>query len=103
MDFDQKISSLELSTLGENYKNTFPFSFFIQPETNFLFSSLSNNYISIFDLNKGNFNLINSIMPHTKRINEIFVQENVLFSCSNDFTVTLWDLNSNKLIKNFKS
>lgn len=40
---------------------------------------------------------------HTKRINDIFIDENVLYTCSNDASCRLYDLKTNKLIKSFKS
>lgn len=39
---------------------------------------------------------------HDKRINEILISDNVLYTCSNDFTVKLWDIRDNfKLIHKF--
>jgi len=70
----------------------------------FFHSQLSNNALFSFSIGEGAIkseSLINQ--AHEKRINEIFVDENVLYSCSNDSTVKLWDLNTNKMIKSFKS
>jgi WD40 repeat protein len=39
---------------------------------------------------------------HKKRINDIVIEDKVLFSCSNDGSVKIFDLNSNKQIKKFQ-
>ena len=94
---------LNLNELGNIYEASFPLSFFPLDKEPLVFSALSNNYIIGFDYGKGGMNIICSLKNHERRINEIFIYENVLYSCSNDSTVCVWDLNSNKLIRTFKS
>jgi len=38
---------------------------------------------------------------HKKRINEVFIENSILYSCSNDGSVRLFDIKSNKIIKRF--
>ena len=40
---------------------------------------------------------------HKKRINEVLAEGPVLYSCSNDGSVVLFDLNANRLIKKFQT
>lgn len=94
---------LNLNDLGNIYETSFPLSFFNFDKEPLIFSALSNNYIIGLDYGKGGLNLICSLKNHERRINEMFIYENVLYSCSNDSTICIWDLNSNKLIKTFKS
>ena len=107
MDFikpsiNPEVYDFYLQTLGEKYQNTFPLSF--HQKNKAFFSQLTNNSIISYVFDQGALQIINMIDDiHEKRINEIFVDENVLFSCSNDSTIKLWDLNTNKLIKAFKS
>lgn len=100
-----EIYDFYLQSLGDKYQSAFPLSFYREQRTNScFFSQLTNNSIISFNLDQGSLQITGIVEdPHEKRINEIFVEENVLFSCSNDSTVKLWDLNANKPIKTFKS
>jgi len=40
---------------------------------------------------------------HEKRINDSWIDENVLYSCSNDGSIQLLDLKSNQLIHRFNT
>ena len=96
-----------INSLGEAYSNSFALSFQKSPlKTNDFYMNLSNNSIIGLSIeNGGSMRLLNKLENvHDKRINEILIDDNnVLYSCSNDFTVKLFDLNSNKPIKVFKS
>lgn len=89
----------------ENSNAGFPFQIcFSDLHPNIFASSFSNNSVAFFDVGKGS--LIRSFSLeglHEKRINEIFIDESVLFSASNDGSVKLTDIRENKLIKTFKS
>ena len=99
------IYDFDIKSLGPKFENSFPLSFQRSPfNQSIFFSQLSNNSIIGFSIEKMSILFQNSLEDyHTKRINEIFVDDNVLYSCSNDSSVKLWDLNSNKLIKTFRS
>lgn len=103
--FGLSLNDFYLETIGEKYCNAFPLSIHsYNLKNSCFFSQLTNNSVISYTIEKGSIEILNLIDNlHDKRINEIFVDENVLFSCSNDCTVKLWDLNSNKLIKAFKS
>lgn len=105
LPLNPEIYDFYLQTLGEKYQSAFPLSFYRdQIRKSCFFSQLTNNSIISFDLDQGSLQITGIFEDsHDKRINEIFVEENVLFSCSNDSNVKLWDLNTNKLIKSFKS
>lgn len=94
-----------LKSLGHKFENSFPLSFHRHTlNESIFFSQLSNNSIIGFSVEKMSVLIQSSLENfHSKRINEIFVDENVLYSCSNDSSVKIWDLNSNKIIKTFKS
>ena len=62
-----------------------------------------NFYNLIFNFLYKGISLLNKLENcHEKRINEIMVDENILYTCSNDFTVKLWDIRNNfQLIHKF--
>ena len=61
----------------------------------------TNNHIYLLSQELKELQVMNH--HHQKRINDILISEDILFSCSNDGRVKLFDLKSNSLIHEFKS
>lgn len=101
---DSILCDFSLKSINESFSNTFSMSIKQNPQNpSYFHSQLSNN--SLISLSVGEGIKAEAIIDnaHDKRINEIFADENVIYSCSNDCSVKMWDMNSNKLIKAFKS
>ncbi|EAR88171.2 WD domain, G-beta repeat protein (macronuclear) [Tetrahymena thermophila SB210] len=78
--------------------------FDLTEDKNYIFCALSNFEIGYFTLAQDGYVKFGGMMgenKHTKRINDIFINENVLYTCSNDKQCRLYDLKANKLIKAF--
>ena len=96
-----KLSSLNLLMLNLNEPNSsgststnqinYPITSKLHDNNQYLISALSNYGLSILDVNS--FKIIGNIpLAHEKRINDIFIDENCIYTCSNDGTIKLWDL-----------
>lgn len=57
-----------------------------------------NGNINIIDINS--FNKINNNQLHYKNINDIVLENNLIFSASNDFSIKTFDIRSNEIIFN---
>lgn len=75
----------------------------ISPNGKNLAISSSNGKIYIYSLGDGK--LVTTLTGHTKGVSEIVyspINSNILASCSDDLTVRLWNIKTNKCIKIFK-
>jgi len=79
--------------------------FELNDKQNTIFGALSTYEVAYFTLNSAGVVTYGGLLDtkHNKRINDIFVDEDVLYTCSNDNSCHLFDLKGNKLIKSFKS
>jgi len=79
--------------------------FELNDKQNTIFGALSTYEVAYFTLSSAGVVTYGGLIDtkHSKRINDIFVDEDVLYTCSNDNSCHLFDLKGNKLIKSFKS
>lgn len=74
-------------------KDAYSITFEIAREHSLLFSALSDYSIACLDLNT--MRCAHQIpAAHTKRINGLYINENLLYTCSNDGLIKVWDLRS---------
>lgn len=76
-------------------KEAYCLTFEVYKEQGILLASLSDYSILCLDINTMKC-LQHIPQAHGKRINDLCVNENMLYTCSNDGTVKVWDLKSNK-------
>ena len=76
-------------------------SLLLDKKTNNLVSSSSNGDISIWDLK--NYKEIHSLKKHQWDVFSIAIDNDKLFTGSDDYSIKMWDIKSGKLLKNLKS
>lgn len=65
--------------------------------------ALSNLSIGVYQITPSGLNEVKIIKnAHEKRINDIVLHNNILYSCSNDSAIKIWDLSNYSTIKSFK-
>jgi len=87
--------SLHFNIKQSLQKEAYCLTFEIYKEQGILLASLSDCSILCLDLNTMKC-LKHIPQAHGKRINDLCVNENILYTCSNDGTLKVWDLKSDK-------
>ncbi|KRW99756.1 WD40-repeat-containing domain [Pseudocohnilembus persalinus] len=85
------------------YEISWPLNFILSPDKQLAYMAMSDRNINIYQIHNQGITQVGEIkQAHEKKINQLIIEDNMLFSCSNDGTVKIWDASNYKQIDSLK-